>query len=460
MTVGGALISTAIAATNGVTVLTIAGDRPDSYGAAWILWWFGDAVGDLMVAPLLLVLYAFRHARMPRAQLLEGAVLLVVVAGVSVIVLLAGAWRYPYLLFPLLLWAALRFKSLGAATVSFLVGAIGTWAHIGSWEWDIRRDVVTWSDELYRIFGMEPDPGPVNYAEYLERLHPSDRAFVDEIVTRARAEGRSYAFEYRIVRPDGEERVISARGRVLLEGDEAVAMVGTSQDVTEQRQADRLREDILSAVSHELRTPLTAVLGFAVTLEQRRRDLSDEEVETIVRELVAAARRLEKLLTDLLDVERVRRGAVELARRPTDMLELVERVVGDCELDGRRVSISGGPISAYVDAAKLERMVENLIVNAAKHTPRESSIRIRLDADGDDLLLVVDDDGPGIPDEFKDGIFETFNRGPSIRSATPGAGIGLSLVARFAEAHGGRSWVEDRPGGGASFRVVLPGSVS
>jgi PAS domain S-box-containing protein len=522
LAVGGALISTAIAATNGVTVLTLAGDRPDSYGAAWILWWFGDAVGDLMVAPLLLVLYAFRHARMPRTQILEGIVLLVAVAGVSAIVFLAGAWRYPYLLFPLLLWAALRFKSLGAATVSLLVGAIGTWgavigevpvgvdsateqvqviqalfalvavsllvvgatvaereagseellqaasrleeaqalAHIGSWEWDIRRDIVTWSDELYRIFGMEPGPGPVNYAEYLERLHPSDRAFVDEIVSRARAEGRSYAFEYRIVRSDGEERVISARGRVIVEGGETVAMVGTSQDVTEQRQADRLREDILSAVSHELRTPLTAVLGFAVTLEQRRRDLSDEEVETIVRELTAAARRLEKLLTDLLDVERVRRGAVELARRPTDILELVERVVGDCELDGRRVSISGGPISAYVDAAKLERMVENLIVNAAKHTPRESSIRIRLDAEGDDLLLVVDDDGPGIPDEFKEGVFETFNRGPSIRSATPGAGIGLSLVARFAEAHGGRSWVEDRPGGGASFHVVLPGSVS
>jgi PAS domain S-box-containing protein len=498
LAVGGALISTAIAATNGVTVLTLAGDRPDSYGAAWILWWFGDAVGDLMVAPLLLVLYAFRHARMPRTQILEGIVLLVAVAGVSAIVFLAGAWRYPYLLFPLLLWAALRFKSLGAATVSFLVGAIGTWgavigevpvgvdsateqvqviqalfalvavsllvvgatvaereagseellqaasrleeaqalAHIGSWEWDIRRDIVTWSDELYRIFGMEPGPGPVNYAEYLERLHPSDRAFVDEIVSRARAEGRSYAFEYRIVRSDGEERVISARGRVIVEGGETVAMVGTSQDVTEQRQADRLREDILSAVSHELRTPLTAVLGFAVTLEQRRRDLSDEEVETIVRELTAAA------------------------RRPTDILELVERVVGDCELDGRRVSISGGPISAYVDAAKLERMVENLIVNAAKHTPRESSIRIRLDAEGEDLLLVVDDDGPGIPDEFKEGVFETFNRGPSIRSATPGAGIGLSLVARFAEAHGGRSWVEDRPGGGASFHVVLPGSVS
>jgi PAS domain S-box-containing protein len=522
LTVGGALISTAIAATNGVTVLTIAGDRPDSYGTAWILWWFGDAVGDLMVAPLLLVLYAFRHVRFPRAQILEGVILVATVAGVSAVIFLAGAWRYPYLLFPLLLWAALRFKSLGAAAVSFVIGAGVTWgavigevpvgvdnateqvqvmqalfalvavsllvvgatvaereaaseelvraasrlqeaqglAHIGSWEWDIRKDVVTWSEELYRIFGMAPEPGPVNYAEYLERLHPSDRAFVDEIVTRARAEGRSYAFEYRIFRPNGEERVISARGRVILEGGEPVAMVGTSQDVTDQRQADRLREDILSAVSHELRTPLTAVLGFAVTLEQRRRELSDEEVETILHELTAAARRLEKLLADLLDVERLRRGAVDLARRSTDMLELVERVVADSELNERRVSISGGPISAYVDAAKVERIVENLVANAAKHTPKESSIRIRLDAVGEDLLLVVDDDGPGIPDEFKDGVFDTFNRGPNIRSATPGAGIGLALVARFAEAHGGRSWVEDRPGGGASFHVMLPGGVS
>jgi PAS domain S-box-containing protein len=522
LTVGAALISTAVAATNGVTVLTIAGERQDPYGTAWVLWWFGDAVGDLMVAPLLLVFSTFRRLRLSAAQVLEGAVLVAVLAGVGAFVFLAGGWRYPYLMFPLLLWAALRFKALGAATSSFLVGALGTWgavsgkvpvgvdtatervqvvqalfvlvavsllvvgatlaereagseallqtasrlseaqalAHIGSWEWDIRRDVVTWSDELYRIFGVPPESAPTGYTAYLERLPSADREFVNETVTRAYVDSRPFAFEHRLVRPDGTERVISARGRVIVEDGEAVAMVGTSQDVTEQRQVEKLREDILSAVSHELRTPLTAVLGFAVTLEQRRRELSDAELEKVVGELVTSARRLERLLTDLLDVERVRRGAMHLNRQPTDVLGLVERVAGDCALDGRHLSISGEPVTADIDAAKVERIVENLILNAVKHTPEKSSIRVRLDAHARDLMLVVDDDGPGIPDEFKNVVFETFNRGPSMLSATPGAGIGLALVSRFAEAHGGSSWVEDRPGGGSSFRVLLPDCVA
>jgi two-component system, OmpR family, sensor kinase len=113
-----------------------------------------------------------------------------------------------------------------------------------------------------------------------------------------------------------------------------------------------------------------------------------------------------------------------------------------------------------VDEAKLERIVENLVVNAAKHTPPGSPIEVTLETRGRDLELVVQDQGPGVPDEFKEVIFETFNRGPNILSLTPGAGIGLALVARFAAVHGGRSWVEDNPAGGASFHVVLPDCVS
>ena len=521
LTAGAALLSTALAATNGVTVLTIAGEKQDTYGTAWVLWWFGDAVGDLMVAPLLLVFSTLRRLRLSLARVAEGAALVVALGGVSAFVFLGGGWRYPYLMFPLLLWAALRFQALGAATASFLVGALGTWgavagdvpvgvdtatervqviqalfalvavsllvvgatlaergassdalaqtasrlaeaqalAHIGSWEWDIRRDVVTWSDELYRIFGLSPDSSPGGYAAYLERLPAADREFVNETITRAYVDGRPFAFEHALRREDGSERIIAARGRVLVEDGEPVTMLGTSQDVTEQRQAEKLREDILSTVSHELRTPLTSILGFAVTLEQRRREFSEEELERVVTELVTASRRLERLLTDLLDVERARRGFIRLKREKTDVLDLVERVVADCALNGRHVSITGGPVVAEIDAAKVERIVENLIVNAVKHTPERSSIRIRLDTEARDLVLVVDDDGPGIPDEFKEVVFETFNRGPSMLSATPGAGIGLSLVSRFAEAHGGSSWVEDRPEGGSSFRVLLPDCV-
>jgi signal transduction histidine kinase len=141
------------------------------------------------------------------------------------------------------------------------------------------------------------------------------------------------------------------------------------------------------------------------------------------------------------------------------VLDLVQRAVAACELNGRRVDISGGPLVADIDAAMVERILENLILNAVKHTPRQSSIHVRVDADGDDLVLAVDDEGPGIADEYKDRVFETFDRGPKMLSATPGAGIGLALVSRFAEVHGGRTWVEDRPGGGASFRVLLPDCV-
>src|SRR6266540_3331954 len=337
LTVCGALLSTAIAATNGVTILTLADQRVDPYGTAWVLWWFGDAVGDLMVAPLLLVLSAWRRARLTTAQLVEGAALL---AAIAVSLLVVGA--------------TLEEREAGSSelfTIASRLSEAQALAHIGSWEWDIRRDAVTWSDELYRIYGREPDSGSVDYASYLELLHPADRAFVDSTVQRAVEERRPFAFEHRIVRPDGTERVISSRGQVIVEGDELVAMLGTAQDITEQRQAERLRDDILSAVSHELRTPLTAVLGFAVTLEQRRNELSDKELGRILAELVGAARRLERLLVDLLDVERLRRGAVDISRGRVDVLELVERTVAACELDGRRVDISGGPVTAEIEGA-------------------------------------------------------------------------------------------------------------
>src|ERR687887_1285928 len=100
LTAGAALLSTALAATNGVTVLTIAGEKQDTYGTAWVLWWFGDAVGDLMVAPLLLVFSTLRRVRLAALKVVEGLVLLGALGGVAAFVFLGGAWRYPYLMFP------------------------------------------------------------------------------------------------------------------------------------------------------------------------------------------------------------------------------------------------------------------------------------------------------------------------------------------------------------------------
>ena len=417
LVVGGALVSTAISATNGVTVLTLADAREDSYASAWLLWWFGDAMGILVVAPILLVLYDRARGTPPtRAQLLEGAAVVAGLIVTSTFVFLAGAWRYPYLIFPFLLWAALRFKQVGAAASAFLVGAIGTWgavdgsmplggetatervqlaqaafavivvsllvvgatlaereaatrslaeaqslAHIGSWEWDIRHDSITWSDELYRVFGLERGAEPLTLETYVELIHPDDREFATERVAAALKDGKPFAFEHRLIRPDGRERILMGRGRVVMDGSEAVAMLGTGQDVTEQRQVERLREDILSAVSHELRTPLTSVLGFALTLEKHRDTLSAETIDETVIALADAARRLDRLLADLLDVERLRRGLVVLARERVAVGELVERVVAECAVDGRELRVSAASVVAEVDQAKIERIVENLV---------------------------------------------------------------------------------------------------
>jgi PAS domain S-box-containing protein len=517
----GALASTLVSATNGVTILSLTHTSHGSYGADWLLWWFGDATGDLLVAPLLLIAFAYRSQRVSKRRLAEFALLLGALGGTGAAVFLAGGWRYPYVIFPFLFWIVLRFRQIGAAAASFLVGALATWGtiagdvpiastsptervqilqalagvvavsllivgatlaeseqsrrdlelaaarlkeaqeltHIGSWEWDVTADRVTWSDELYRIYGFEPQSVEVDYRFFLDRVHPADRALVDEAVRAAAATGAPFSMEHRILLPDGRERVVNGRGRVVLDdGGNLVRMVGTGQDLTERRQAEVLRDDILATVSHELRTPLTSVLGFALTLKERFAGLG-EEPQLFLSHIVDQAMRLERLLGDLLDVERLRRDRVVARREPTELAPLVERIVAAHDHAAARVEVSAEDVVADVDARQIERIVDNLIGNAIRHTPDGTPVALRVERNGADVLIVVDDEGAGVPDAFRAEIFDLFNRGEKMLSSERGTGIGLALVARFAALHGGRAWVESTSTGGASFRVLLPACV-
>jgi signal transduction histidine kinase len=222
-----------------------------------------------------------------------------------------------------------------------------------------------------------------------------------------------------------------------------------------------MKNTFLHAVSHELRTPLSAVLGFALTLEREDIELDPRERRDLAHRLAANARKLEQLLTDLLDLDRLDRGILEPRRRPTDIAALVRRTIESSEVLGARpIRVDASLAVVSVDAPKVERIVENLLANAARHTPPDTTIWVRVTAERDGVLIAVEDTGEGVPEELRESIFEPFQRGPAAAKHAPGVGIGLSLVAKLAELHGGRAWVQERRGGGASFRVFLPGAAA
>ena len=327
------------------------------------------------------------------------------------------------------------------------------------------------SPQIERVLGYTPEEWLTHPHPMQSFTHPEDIAGVRDEEERAYGRGDAFHAEYRIRSKDGRwVWILDEAAPVLDESGRALFMQGVMYDTTDRKQAeeelaraleklralDRLKNTLLHTLSHDLRSPLTAILGAASTLERLDAELPEDERAHLLHTLAARARGMNTLLTDLLDLDRLDQGIVEPRRFPVDLGELAHEVVLRTEaLQGRQVDVDAGRVAVAVDAPKVERMLENLLSNAARHTPPDSHIWVRVTAEDGGAMLVVEDDGPGVPDDMKKAIFEAFQRG-SDAAGLPGTGIGLSLVARFAELHGGRAWVEDRPGGGASFRVFLP----
>ena len=164
------------------------------------------------------------------------------------------------------------------------------------------------------------------------------------------------------------------------------------------RAADDMKDTFLRAVSHDLRTPLTAMLGVAVTLERTRLNLPREQALDLIGMLVEKTRKLERLLKDLLDLNRLEEGVLEPNRSLTDVRELVHRVVTEVDqLAGWPIDIEAEPIQAFIDGPKVERIVENLLLNTTRHTPPGTRVWVKALARGPDLELIVEDAGPGVP---------------------------------------------------------------
>jgi PAS domain S-box-containing protein len=328
------------------------------------------------------------------------------------------------------------------------------------------------SAQTTTILGYPPDEWYADPDLWSKIVHPDDK---DRVEAAERSGGFAGGIEYRAITKDGRTVWLHDRSRLITDGEGVPRYwLGVLVDVTDRRRVHELRHELASeraqnlllsaadeaktfamqAVSHDIRTPLAAILGLAVTLESRAGEMSAEEVRDLSSRIVQNSRRLDRIVTDLLDLDRLQRNGFVANLRPVDLGTLVRQLVTRTDaVTERRLQLDSGPVHARADPTMVERIVENLLTNAVKHTPGDSRIWVRVERTDEGALIAVEDDGPGVAPEERQRIFEPFTQGTS--PGPGGAGIGLALVARFAALHDGRAWVQERTGGGASFRVLL-----
>ena len=232
-------------------------------------------------------------------------------------------------------------------------------------------------------------------------------------------------------------------------------------DVTELMTAARLKDEFVATVSHELRTPLTSIVGYVDVLLEDVAEIPPD-ARPFLMTVQRNARRLHRLVDDLLS-DALKLGKAELHLGRISLASVVRTSAVEAEKvaaqNGLSFSLDAGRSQLEVsgDSERLAQVIDNIFNNAIKFTPRGGEVACRILRDGDQAVIRISDTGRGIPPEEIDDVFVKFFRSPGVQTdAIPGTGIGLAICRKIVERHGGRIWVESRPGLGSTFRFTLP----
>jgi two-component system sensor histidine kinase ResE len=270
--------------------------------------------------------------------------------------------------------------------------------------------------------------------------------------------GRTQTFEAVQISRSNRRIDVEVNERAI-EFEGQMAILSVARDVTIKKDLDRQRADFLAMLTHDIRSPLNVVLGYAAMLEESG-GLSDDQIE-IIRRLESNGQSVLSLVNNFLDLAKVESGHLAVVKRPLSINELLQRVAERYQIEARRRSISLEldledslpPIGG--DALSLERVFTNLVHNALKFTPVHGRVQVRSERQGDWLMAVVADSGPGIAARELSVIFEKYRRS-SVASPEEGTGLGLFIAKALVEAHGGKITVDAAAGKGSRFSVYLP----
>jgi PAS domain S-box-containing protein len=341
-------------------------------------------------------------------------------------------------------------------------------AYLIGFSWDIARDEVHRLHSLSDALPATGSTAPVHFADVQARVHPDDRELFAERVRRCLEDSNSYENEFRVVEDDGSVRWLYERGVVTrAEDGTPLILSGLSQDITARKAAEqalqvanRRKDEFLATLAHELRNPLAPIrsatevlrlLGSENPTVNRAVDIIDRQVNQMVR-----------LVDDLLDVNRITRGDITLLQEPVDIAKAVQvavetsRPVIEAGRHELQLSLPFSPIMVLGDAARLSQALSNLLNNAARYTPSGGRIDLQVMRDNGQVRISVADTGRGIPADKLGDIFDMFTR-VAPDAAQGGLGIGLALVRRIVELHGGEvRALSDGAGQGSTFEIWLP----
>jgi len=338
---------------------------------------------------------------------------------------------------------------------------------IGSWRLNVQRNELHWSDENHRIFGI-PVGTSLTYETFLSTIHPDDQEYVDRMWTAALG-GAPYDIEHRVV-AGGEVKWV--RERAELEFDEQGRLLGgfgTTQDVTGLKQAeqalieaDQRKDEFLAMLAHELRNPLTPIRNAAHVLG--RVETREPRVQWAQQVIERQVGHLTRLVDDLLDVSRIVRGKVALKMETIELAAVVNQALDMARplIDAMRhqiaVQLPEQPVRMKGDPVRLAQVLLNLLDNAAKYTPEGGRIEVEASVAGPVVEIKVRDNGMGIAADLLPQIFDLFQQGErTLDRSQGGLGIGLTLVKRLVEMHGGLLEAHSAGAGmGSEFAIWLP----
>ncbi len=361
-------------------------------------------------------------------------------------------------------------------------------ARVGSWEWDIVRDEIRGSEEAYRIFGDDRPAPFITFAQFLDAVHPEDRDLVSDSIRGSVDQGTPLSIEHRLIRADGEERVLLEQGELKCDSQGApYKMIGVTHDITERHRmeeelhnvtyaaaaASRAKSQFLANMSHELRTPLNAIIGYSELLREEAEDRGDTETVPDLDRIAKAGKHLLSLVNEVLDLSKIEAGKTLLNVDRFDISVLVSEVVDTVRpligANGNRIVVEcpDDVGTMQSDATKLRQVLFNLLSNSAKFTS-SGEIRIAVShKDGNPetgstkrYVFQVSDTGRGIAPEQIEAAFTPFEQTDSSSEASlGGTGLGLPICRHYCALMGGTIALESEVGGGSTFTVQLPAEI-